>query len=110
MNIVRFSIFPILTQWHARLPIYPRMEILSVLTTDFIESTFNSTYSVGNKEDFSMLPFLDGVSTTDEPTLLITVLVIILLLTLAVSKVGQKRDQDPPLARGGTLKAVEMIS
>jgi cytochrome P450 len=57
-----------------------------------------------------MLPFLDGIFTTDDPTLLITVLVIILLSTLVVSKVGRKRDRDPPLAPGGIFKTVEMIS
>jgi cytochrome P450 len=56
-----------------------------------------------------LLPFLDGVS-TDDLKLLITVLVIILMSTLAVSKVGRKRDRDPPLAPGGILKTVEMIS
>jgi cytochrome P450 len=75
-----------------------------------IHSTFNSACSIRNQKDISMLPFLDGVSTTDDPTLLITVLMIILLSTLAVSKVGRKRDRDPPLAPGGIFKTAEMIS
>jgi cytochrome P450 len=57
-----------------------------------------------------MLTFLDRLSPTDVPTLLITVLVIIVLSTWAVSKVGRKRDRDPPLAPGGIFKTVEMIS